>query len=381
MFSKAFVVAALATAAVGVVGCGSDDDSGGTPVASGGAVAAELPKEIRSKGTLTVAADATYPPNEFLAEDGKTIVGMSTRPRRGAGEGPGHRAAVGERSVRRHPPRPRGRQVRHRLLELHRHEGAREDGRLRDLLLGRHVVLCVRARGRSGRSARSRTSAATRSPSRRARSRPTTRPRRQAGCKSAGEPRLKALDICRTSPPPSSRFRAAAPMSPWPTPRSPPTRSRVRRALQARRQALRHGSVRHRGPEGSRAWRSRCCRPSKAIMRDGSYDDDPEEVGRRGRRDRRSRHQRRRRLVTTDAGVARIATDPVVGPEAIRAVPVRHPGQWVAAALVLLAAAALAWSVAHQPALRVGRGRRLPVLGRGSCRASWRRSSSRRSRW
>ena len=77
MFSKALVVAALATAAVGVVGCGSDDDSGGTPVASGGAVAAELPKEIRSKGTLTVAADATYPPNEFLAEDGKTIVGMS----------------------------------------------------------------------------------------------------------------------------------------------------------------------------------------------------------------------------------------------------------------------------------------------------------------
>ena len=46
-------------------------------MASGGAIAAELPKEIRSKGTLTVAADATYPPNEFLAEDGKTIVGMA----------------------------------------------------------------------------------------------------------------------------------------------------------------------------------------------------------------------------------------------------------------------------------------------------------------
>ena len=77
MFSKGLVVAALATAALGVVSCGSDDDSGGTPVASGGAIASELPKEIRSKGTLIVAADATYPPNEFLAEDGKTIVGMS----------------------------------------------------------------------------------------------------------------------------------------------------------------------------------------------------------------------------------------------------------------------------------------------------------------
>jgi polar amino acid transport system substrate-binding protein len=77
MVSKAFVVAALATAALGAVSCGSDDDSGGTPVASGGAIAAELPQEIRSKGTLIVAADATYPPNEFLAEDGKTIVGLS----------------------------------------------------------------------------------------------------------------------------------------------------------------------------------------------------------------------------------------------------------------------------------------------------------------
>ena len=72
MFSKALVVAALVTAALGSWAAASDDDSGGTPVASGGAAAAELPKEIRSKGTLTVAADATYPPNEFLAEDGKT---------------------------------------------------------------------------------------------------------------------------------------------------------------------------------------------------------------------------------------------------------------------------------------------------------------------
>lgn len=38
-------------------------------------VAAEVPAVFKSK-TLTVAADATYPPNEFIAENGHTVVGM-----------------------------------------------------------------------------------------------------------------------------------------------------------------------------------------------------------------------------------------------------------------------------------------------------------------
>jgi polar amino acid transport system substrate-binding protein len=38
-------------------------------------VAADVPA-ARSKGTLIVAADATYAPNEFIASDGKTVVGM-----------------------------------------------------------------------------------------------------------------------------------------------------------------------------------------------------------------------------------------------------------------------------------------------------------------
>ncbi|HEY2318491.1 MAG TPA: ABC transporter substrate-binding protein [Solirubrobacteraceae bacterium] len=35
-----------------------------------------MPASIKSKGTLTVASDATYPPNEFIASDGHTVVGM-----------------------------------------------------------------------------------------------------------------------------------------------------------------------------------------------------------------------------------------------------------------------------------------------------------------
>ncbi len=35
-----------------------------------------VPASMKSKGTLTVAADASYAPNEFIAPDGHTVVGM-----------------------------------------------------------------------------------------------------------------------------------------------------------------------------------------------------------------------------------------------------------------------------------------------------------------
>jgi polar amino acid transport system substrate-binding protein len=39
-------------------------------------VAAEVPSAIKSKGTLMVAADATYAPNEFIGSNGTTVAGM-----------------------------------------------------------------------------------------------------------------------------------------------------------------------------------------------------------------------------------------------------------------------------------------------------------------
>jgi polar amino acid transport system substrate-binding protein len=88
-------------AAVAVVGCGSSSSSSSTSAAStasasssaaagtstaasGGsaasgavpAVAKLVPAAIKSKGTLTVAADASYAPNEFFASDGHTVIGM-----------------------------------------------------------------------------------------------------------------------------------------------------------------------------------------------------------------------------------------------------------------------------------------------------------------
>jgi polar amino acid transport system substrate-binding protein len=40
------------------------------------AAAALVPAKIKAKGTVTVAADASYAPNEFFAADGKTVIGM-----------------------------------------------------------------------------------------------------------------------------------------------------------------------------------------------------------------------------------------------------------------------------------------------------------------
>lgn len=70
----AALVVLAATAAI--AGCG--DDEGASTTSSSGVdakAAAGVPAAIKSKGTLTVAADATYAPNEFIAPDGRTVQG------------------------------------------------------------------------------------------------------------------------------------------------------------------------------------------------------------------------------------------------------------------------------------------------------------------
>ena len=89
------LTAALAILAIGalggfVAGCGSSNNDNGTtsgssanPTATPGinlqpdqAIVAKVPADIKNSGELTVAADATYPPDEFIASDGKTVIGM-----------------------------------------------------------------------------------------------------------------------------------------------------------------------------------------------------------------------------------------------------------------------------------------------------------------
>jgi polar amino acid transport system substrate-binding protein len=79
----AVLLAACVVVAGVIAGCGSSNNdksstpSGGGPAATKDSkVAGEVPAAIKSKGTITVAADATYAPNEFVGTDGKTIQGM-----------------------------------------------------------------------------------------------------------------------------------------------------------------------------------------------------------------------------------------------------------------------------------------------------------------
>jgi polar amino acid transport system substrate-binding protein len=72
-----------AVAGAGLAGCGGGGKKSSSTTTPGGAgvqkdatVAAEVPAAVRQKGTFTVAADASYPPNEFIAPDGHTVIGM-----------------------------------------------------------------------------------------------------------------------------------------------------------------------------------------------------------------------------------------------------------------------------------------------------------------
>lgn len=80
------LIAGLALAAImvmGIAACGGSSKSSSTTTSTNAAVpsadkkvVALVPAGVKSKGTLVVAADATYPPNEFIGSDGKTVVGM-----------------------------------------------------------------------------------------------------------------------------------------------------------------------------------------------------------------------------------------------------------------------------------------------------------------
>lgn len=78
--------AAISVAALIAAACGSPGNGGGggggsastpSPSATGSvaSIASQVPSAIRNKGTLVVATDATYAPMEFIASDGKTVIG------------------------------------------------------------------------------------------------------------------------------------------------------------------------------------------------------------------------------------------------------------------------------------------------------------------
>ena len=81
------LTAAVVTTLV-AAGCSSSSSSTPTASTSSGSasaaattgavpqVAALVPSAVKAKGTVAVAMDATYPPDEYIASDGHTIIGM-----------------------------------------------------------------------------------------------------------------------------------------------------------------------------------------------------------------------------------------------------------------------------------------------------------------
>ena len=88
-------VAVLLLSTAAIAACGSSSSSSSTTstssaaasgtssaatssaaAGSNAAVVKLVPSAIKSKGTLTVAADASYAPNEFIGPDGHTVIGM-----------------------------------------------------------------------------------------------------------------------------------------------------------------------------------------------------------------------------------------------------------------------------------------------------------------
>ena len=69
-----------ALAVIVLAGCGSSKKSttASTSTSPGvnAAIAAQVPAAVKAKGTLIVASEAEYAPDEFIAPDGHTVIGM-----------------------------------------------------------------------------------------------------------------------------------------------------------------------------------------------------------------------------------------------------------------------------------------------------------------
>ena len=78
----ALIALSLVLAAAGCGGSSSSSTTSSTTASTttastgSASLSAEVPGDVKKKGSLTVAADATYAPNEFIGTDGKTVVGM-----------------------------------------------------------------------------------------------------------------------------------------------------------------------------------------------------------------------------------------------------------------------------------------------------------------
>jgi polar amino acid transport system substrate-binding protein len=78
-FRPHVVLASAAAAALVLAACGSSgggNGAGGNSPSKNSSIAKLVPASVAKKGALTIAMDATYPPDESVASDGHTIIGF-----------------------------------------------------------------------------------------------------------------------------------------------------------------------------------------------------------------------------------------------------------------------------------------------------------------
>jgi polar amino acid transport system substrate-binding protein len=96
---RSFIAASIAALTMGSAAACSNSSSGGSQTVTSGsgansAAQALVPASVKSKGTIVVATDATYAPNEFLASDGKTVEGMDADLAKAIGEALGLKVSI-----------------------------------------------------------------------------------------------------------------------------------------------------------------------------------------------------------------------------------------------------------------------------------------------
>ena len=307
---------------------------------------------IKSKGTMTVAADASYAPNEFIGSDGHTVVGMdadlcnalaavmglkaTSSTSRSTASSPAWPPASTTSAPRRSPTPRRARRRSTSSTtsspasrSTPRPQGGTTISGLADLC-GKTVAVEKGTTEETDATAQSKK------------------------CTSAGKPARDGAGVPGPERGQPGASRAAARSSASPTRRSPPTRSRSQAASSSSSAPHRHRAVRPRGPEASGA-RPRRAGGAQGADQERHVHDDPHQVGRSraARSPPRGEDQRRHELA-----LGRSQTDRLRGehlrairrrrpgrPEDIKAVPVRHPGRWIAAAIVLVIAASIVRSV------------------------------------
>ena len=260
------VPALLLILVLALAGCGSSNSSssssGGStsssPAASGAdpAIAAMVPSAIASKGSVTVATDASYAPNEYFDTDGTTIIGMDVDLGHAIGKVMGVQWNFENAGFDGIIP---GLASGKYDIGMSSFTDTKEREQTVDFVTYSKAGTVLLHQGRRHRDPEpGRRSAATPSASRRGRPSWPTRPRRTRSARTPAS-RASTIQAFPTRTAPTLALAAGrADVAMADTPVVGLRRQAVERPVRTVRPVLRRRALRHRDPQGHGRWPSRC---------------------------------------------------------------------------------------------------------------------------